>query len=370
MTVTWPEDPEVRRAVASWGHLMDEALIADGRGEVAGLDWPEDVVVARALAEWGAVTDRVVDEAARLEVENGPLDPTIAWLGGPAASAVAPPVELVELATGVSRPTRKHKVARPGQPVTTTGWSAREEGDVTELVPSRPVPSRWTHAPRWGQMALVAAAAAAVLLVGHTPSSGNRSQALSVGAGSSLPALPGAGSGAPTGSAVGSPTAPQLGIAPAHSGGSVGGPLSAPGGSAGGTGSGGFGPALPRSGSGATGQGPAVSGSVNSLASIPTSVPPGGTSGGIATGVVVTPNQGTTATTTVSCPVSGPSTGPVSVITTTTLPSGGTSPRPTATHPATPTRLVGASGPTTTTTTVPGSSAATSNPTKKSCTSK
>ena len=205
MTATWPEDPVVRRATAMWGQLLDEELIAVGGGEVTGMDWPDDSLIATTLAEWGGIADSTVDDAAANE--DPVLDPTIAWLGGayldrePQADAlrqgriVGEPI--VSVAAG---PARKHKIARPGQQAMVTGSTVLPSTAARSRQPGR---SR-SSSRDWGQMALAAAAAAAVLLVGRqalTTAPRDSGQTLSVRpAAGGAPMIPGPqipGGGAP-----------------------------------------------------------------------------------------------------------------------------------------------------------------------------
>ncbi|MDP9073839.1 MAG: hypothetical protein M3N98_06605, partial [Actinomycetota bacterium] len=219
MTFTWPDDPEVRRAVASWGHLLDEALLCDGRGEVASLDWPDDEAIAHALTEWGSLADSNLAQFAATAEANH--DPTIAWLGGPALSH--------EPLVGLSRPslptdldlpadlepvgafhemagiTRKHKVVRPGQSPIVAGWTVKPAatGGARRLAKHRVL------SPDWGWAAMVAAAAAGFLLVGGQALAGapqgpsQSADPSALGASNTVPALtsqPSTGSDTTTGS--------------------------------------------------------------------------------------------------------------------------------------------------------------------------
>jgi hypothetical protein len=222
VTIGWPDDAEIRRVIAAWGQLLDEELMAVPGGDPPLLDWPDDTLIAQALVEWGAVADQAIDAAAALDPV---FDPTMAWLDGSGVdTAVEPPSLPMAGADGLrpggSRGTRKHKVARPGGPIRTTGWTERPapgQGRVS-------VPDRWNQMHRWAQVALVAAAAAAVLVIGITPNQrhGGPTQPVSVGSpagrgspprsDSSGPTLGAAGSG---GGSVGAGTQPGFGFAQA-----------------------------------------------------------------------------------------------------------------------------------------------------------
>src|SRR5579884_2669673 len=217
MTLGWPDDPEIRRAVATWGQLLDEALLAEGAAAEPCLDWPEDDTVAQVLEHWGRLADASVDAASGRQPE---FDLTMAWLGGAAYEDLADLVDPDESGVSASAPagrsigplseaTAGRSIGLPSEAVAgagmadagmadavvtggvVTGAGVADAGaagagvaarrikadstvpELAELVSDRVAPSsrrssgqRWNGVQRWSQVAIVAAVAAVVVLVG------------------------------------------------------------------------------------------------------------------------------------------------------------------------------------------------------------